>query len=78
LNPQKAKRNKNTTTNNVRYEKPYDAGQSLNILVDGVADGAGEAAGRCPKSPFNWFFHAFGLNSADMALTICSLYSLFR
>jgi hypothetical protein len=33
---------------NVSYEKPCDA-KSLNILVDGVADGAGEAARRRPS-----------------------------
>ncbi len=62
----------------VSYEKSCKARQSLNILVNGVADGAGEAAGRRPKRSFNRFFHNFGLNSADMAPTICSLYSLSR
>jgi hypothetical protein len=33
---------------NVSYEKPCDARQSLNIPVDGVADGAGEAVRRDP------------------------------
>ncbi len=59
---------------NVSYEKSCDARQSLNILVDGVADGAGEAAGRCPKRSFNRFFQDFGFNSVDMAPMICSLY----
>jgi hypothetical protein len=49
---------------NVSYEKPCNAGQSLNILVDGVADGAGEAARRRPKGSFN---HFSGLYSADIA-----------
>jgi hypothetical protein len=54
---------------NVSYEKPCNARQSLNILVDGVADGAGEAARRCPNSSFNHFFRDFGLFSADIAPT---------
>ncbi|EJT67961.1 hypothetical protein GGTG_14462 [Gaeumannomyces tritici R3-111a-1] len=41
-----------------RYEKPCNARQSFNILVDGVADGAGEAAQRRPRS-FDHFFHDF-------------------
>jgi hypothetical protein len=53
---------------NVSYKKPCDARQSLNILVDGVADGAGEAARRRPKSSFN-HFRDFGLYSADIAPT---------
>ncbi len=60
----------------VSYEKPCNAKQNFNILVDGVADGADEAAGRCLKRSFNWFFHDLGLDSADMAPTICSLYLL--
>lgn len=44
---------------NVSYEKPCYAKQSLNILVDGVADGAGEAARRCLKSSFHHFFRGF-------------------
>ena len=51
---------------NISYEKPCDARQSLNIPVDSVADGAGETARRRPKGFFNHFFHAFGLYSADM------------
>ena len=55
---------------NVSYEKPCDARQSLNIPVDSVADGAGEAARRHPKSFFHHFFRHFfldfGLYSADM------------
>lgn len=53
----------------VSYEKPCDARRSLNILVDGVADGAGEAARRRPKRSFNRLFHDFGFNSVDMART---------
>ncbi len=41
------------------YERPYNAGQSLNILVDGVADRAGEAERRRPRSSFDHFFHDF-------------------
>ena len=44
---------------NVSYEKPCNARQSFNILVDGVADGAGEAARRRPRSSFDHFFHDF-------------------
>ncbi|KAK4032842.1 hypothetical protein C8A01DRAFT_20145, partial [Parachaetomium inaequale] len=40
-------------------EKPCDARKSPNILVDGVADGAGEAARRRPRSPFDHFFYNF-------------------
>jgi hypothetical protein len=54
---------------NVSYEKLCHAKQSLNILVDGVADGAGEAARRRPKSSFHHFFRDFGLYSADIAPT---------
>ena len=66
---------------NVSYEKPCYARQSLNILVDGVADGAGEAARRRPKS----FFHDFRVMTVRMnrqrpsyrkRSRICSLYSL--
>lgn len=53
---------------NVSYKKPCYARQSLNILVDSVADGVGEAARR-PKSSFNHFFRDFGLYSADIAPT---------
>ena len=52
---------------NVSYEKPCDARQSLNIPVDSVVDGAGEAARRHPKSFFRHFFLDFGLLSADIA-----------
>ncbi len=54
---------------NVSYEKPCDARQSLNILVDGVADGVGEAARRRPKRSFHHFFRNFGLYSEDIAPT---------
>ncbi len=54
---------------NVSYKKPCNARQSLNILVDGAADGAGEAARRRPKSSFHHFFRDFGLYSADIAPT---------
>jgi hypothetical protein len=60
----------------LREALPCTARQSLNILVDGVADGTGEAARRRPKRSFHRFFHDFGVNSADIAPTICSLYSL--
>jgi hypothetical protein len=53
---------------NVSYEEPCDARQSLNIPFDGGADGAGEAA-RHPKSSFRHFFRDFGLFSADIAPT---------
>jgi hypothetical protein len=57
-----------TSAGECELEKPCNARQSLNILVDGVADGAGEAARR-PKSSFNHFFRDFGLYSADIAPT---------
>ena len=53
----------------VNYEKPCDARKSLNILVDGVADRAGEAARDHPKRSFHHFFRDFGLYSADIAPT---------
>ncbi|KAK4032943.1 hypothetical protein C8A01DRAFT_20050, partial [Parachaetomium inaequale] len=40
-------------------EKPCDARKGLNILVDGVTDGACEAARRRPRSSFDHFFHDF-------------------
>ena len=55
----------------VCYEKPCYARQSLNILVDGVVDGAGEAAPRRSRS-FDHFFHdlcvMMGLNDLTKIL----------
>lgn len=71
---------------NVSYEKSCNARQSsLNILVDVVADGAGETVRRRPRSFFSHFFRDFsvmmGPNEPAMILVrkpsrICSLYSL--
>ncbi|KAK4031242.1 hypothetical protein C8A01DRAFT_21510, partial [Parachaetomium inaequale] len=53
--------------------KPYNTRQSLNILVDNVADGAGEAVRRYPRS-FDHFFHGFciiiGLNELTKILVL--------
>jgi hypothetical protein len=53
---------------NVSCEKPCYARQSLNILVDGVADGAGEAARRRPKSFFHDFCVMMGPNESAKIL----------
>jgi hypothetical protein len=66
---------------NVSYEKPCYARHSLNIPLDGVADGTGEAARRRPKSFFHDFCVMMGPNGSAKILApkrsgICSIYSL--
>lgn len=48
----------------VSFEEPCNARQSLNILLDGLADGAGEAARRRPKSLFHDFCVMMGLDES--------------
>ncbi|KAK4032022.1 hypothetical protein C8A01DRAFT_20854, partial [Parachaetomium inaequale] len=50
------------------YEELYNARQSLNILVDGIADGADDAARRRPKSFFHDFCVMMGPNESAKIL----------
>jgi len=62
---------------NVSYGKPCYARQSLNILVDGVADGAGEAARRRLKSFFHDFCVMMGPNGSTKILASKTFWDLF-
>lgn len=53
---------------NISYKKPCNARQSLDILVDGVVDRAGEAARRGPKSFFHGFIVMMGPNESAKIL----------
>ncbi|KAK3897696.1 hypothetical protein C8A05DRAFT_19579, partial [Staphylotrichum tortipilum] len=63
------------------HEKPCNAKQNFNILVDGVADGAGEVVERRLKRSFNWFFHDFsvmmGPNESAKILAPKTFWDLF-
>ncbi|KAK3896571.1 hypothetical protein C8A05DRAFT_20480, partial [Staphylotrichum tortipilum] len=56
---------------------PCDTRESLNILVDGVADGAGEAARRRPKSFFHDLCVMLGPNEAAKILAPKTFWDLF-